>query len=70
MSAPNGTPPEVVARMSRELAKALALPSVKSRYGDLGAEAVALDTAEFRSLLAAEGKQLSTLIREQKIAVD
>ncbi len=70
MWSPNGTPPEVIARVTRELTKALALPAVKSRYGDLGAEATAVDTAEFKALLANEGKVLSTLIREQKITVD
>jgi tripartite-type tricarboxylate transporter receptor subunit TctC len=70
MWSPNGTPPEVIARVTRELTKALALSAVKSRYGDLGAEATAVDTAEFKALLANEGKVLSTLIREQKITVD
>lgn len=70
MWAPKGTPPEIIARMNRELAKALALPATKSRYADLGAEPVALETAEFKTLLANEGKLLSTLIKEQKIIVD
>lgn len=70
MWAPNGTPSDVVTRLSRELAKALAQPAVKARYADLGAENVALDTAEFRSLLTAEGRLLSGLIRDQKISVD
>lgn len=70
MWAPNGTPPEVIARMNRELGKTLALPTTKTRYGDLGAEPAPLSTAEFKTLLANEGKLLSTLIREQKIAVD
>ncbi|MDM0086506.1 MULTISPECIES: tripartite tricarboxylate transporter substrate binding protein [unclassified Variovorax] len=68
--APNGTPPEVLARMNGELAKALALPSVKSRYADLGAEPVAMSTPEFRKLLAEEGAVLSALIAKQKIVVD
>ncbi len=70
MWAPNGTPSEVVSRLSRELAKALGQPAVKSRYADLGAENVALDTSEFRNLLAAEGRLLSGLIRDQKITVE
>ena len=56
--------------MNRELAKALALPTTKSRYADLGAEPVPLETTEFKTLLANEGKLLSTLIKEQKIIVD
>ncbi len=70
MWTPNGTPAEVVSRLSRELAKALAQPAVKSRYADLGAENVALDTGEFRNLLAVEGRLLSGLIRDQKITVE
>jgi tripartite-type tricarboxylate transporter receptor subunit TctC len=70
MWAPRGTPPDVIARMNRELAKALALPTTKTRYADLGAEPAPLETADFKSLLANEGTRLSTLIREQKIIVD
>ncbi len=70
MWAPNGTPADVIARMNRELAKALALPVTKARYADLGAEPVPLSIAEFKALLASEGKLLSALIKDQKIAVD
>jgi hypothetical protein len=51
--------------MNRELGKALAQPAVRARYADLGAEAIAMDTAAFRKTA-----QLSTLIKEQKISVD
>ncbi|MEY2683454.1 MAG: hypothetical protein RJA09_598 [Pseudomonadota bacterium] len=70
MWAPNGTPADVIARMNRELAKALSQAPVKSRYADLGAEPMGLDTAGFKELLAKEGKVLATLIKEQKINVD
>jgi tripartite-type tricarboxylate transporter receptor subunit TctC len=67
---PNNTPAEVTARLSRELAKVLASPTLKQRFGDLGAEPVALETAEFKKLLAQEGKTLSALIRDRKIIVE
>ncbi|MDD2546694.1 MAG: tripartite tricarboxylate transporter substrate binding protein [Burkholderiaceae bacterium] len=70
MWAPNGTPPDVMARMGREAAKALAQPGLKSRFGDLGAEPAPLDAAEFKALLVNEGKLLSGLIKEQKISVE
>jgi tripartite-type tricarboxylate transporter receptor subunit TctC len=70
MWAPNGISPDIVARMNRELGKALAQPNVKARYGDLGAEPIAMDTVDFRKLLFNETAQLSTLIKEQKISVD
>ncbi|RCW71294.1 Bug family tripartite tricarboxylate transporter substrate binding protein [Pseudorhodoferax soli] len=68
--APNGTPPEVLARMNKELARALAQPALAKRYGDLGAEPVSMETADFRALLQREGKQLETLIKTQGITVE
>lgn len=68
--APKGTPPEVLARMNKELARALAQPALAKRYGDLGAEPVAMEQAEFRALLQREGQQLETLIKTQGISVE
>ena len=70
MWAPNGTPPDVTARMIREVAKALSLPVTKTRYEALGAEPVGLGHAEFKSLLSSETKMLSALIKDSKINVD
>jgi tripartite-type tricarboxylate transporter receptor subunit TctC len=67
---PNNTPAEVSARLVRELNRILATPAVKQRFGDLGAEPVPLDTAEFKKLLAQEGEVLSALIRDRKIVVE
>ena len=68
--APNGTPPEIVARLNRELAKVLARPALKQRFADLGAEPAALDQAAFRKLLDEEGRVLANVIKSQKIAID
>jgi tripartite-type tricarboxylate transporter receptor subunit TctC len=68
--APAATPPDIVKRISAEVAKALALPEVKRRYLDLGAEPIAADTAEFRRIVADETKLLSALIKDRKIVVD
>ena len=68
--APNGTPPEIVARLNRELAKVLAQPALKERFAGLGAEPASLDQAAFRKLLGEEGRLLTTLIQSQKITVD
>lgn len=70
MWAPNGTPPEIVTRLNRELAKVLALPAVRERFAGLGAEPAAQDQAAFRKLLGEEGRVLTTLIKSQKIVVD
>ncbi len=70
MWTPNNTPSDIVTRLNREVAKALTSPTLKARYADLGGENVALDTAEFKALLANEGKVLGALIRDQKITVE
>jgi tripartite-type tricarboxylate transporter receptor subunit TctC len=67
---PNNTPAEVTTRLSRELTRILATAAVKQRFGDLGAEPVALEAAEFKKLLAQEGKTLSALIKDRKIIVE
>jgi tripartite-type tricarboxylate transporter receptor subunit TctC len=68
--APAATPPEVVARIHQEVAKALTSSEVKQRFAELGAEATALDAAAFRSTIANESRVLSALIKDRKIAVD
>jgi tripartite-type tricarboxylate transporter receptor subunit TctC len=68
--APNGVPPEVIARLNRELAKMLAQPTLKQRFGDLGAEPAPLDATAFRKLLTDESKVLTALIKDRHIVVD
>ena len=70
MWAPNGTPPDITARMVREVAKALTLPATKTRYESLGAEPIGLGNAEFKNLLTTESKMLSALIKDSKINID
>ncbi len=70
MWAPNGMPADITARMNREIAKVLQQANTKQRYEAAGAEPVGLDNAEFKSLLASEAKQLSTLIQSAKISVE
>ncbi len=68
--APNNTPPEILARLTRELNKALAAPTLKQRFADLGAEPAPLEATAFRKLLGDEAKTLSALIKDRKIVVE
>lgn len=68
--APAATPPEVVARIGHEVAKAVALPEVKQRFAELGGEPRALDAAAFRQTIADETKLLSALIKARQIGVE
>lgn len=68
--APNHTPPDVLARLSRELNKALAQPALKQHFADLGAEPAPLEQAEFRRLLGDEGRTLAALIKDRRITME
>ena len=70
MWAPNGVPADVMTRLTREIAKAVALPNTKTRYEAAGAEPIGLGNAEFRELLTNEAKLLSGLITKAKISTD
>jgi len=68
--APNNVPAPIVERLSGELSKALAAPTLKERFNSLGAEPAPVEQAAFRKLLADEGKTLSALIQDRKIVVE
>ncbi len=68
--APIGTTPEIVATLNRELAKVLAAPAVRQRFGDLASEPAAIANEPFRKLLADEARVLGALVRERGISVD
>ena len=70
MWAPNGTPADVTARMTNEIAKALTLANTRTRYEAAGAEPIGLGNGEFRALLTSETKMLSGLIKEARINID
>ncbi len=54
MGASKGTPPEIIARLNREINDALADPKIKARLADLGGEPIAGSPADFGALRAAE----------------
>lgn len=68
--APAGTPPEVVARLNREINRILGTAAVKDRIQALGGEALPLSPAEFAAKAAEDSKRFGAIIRERKIAAD
>jgi tripartite-type tricarboxylate transporter receptor subunit TctC len=68
--APNKVPADITERFSAALKKVLASPTLRQRFGQLGAEPMAMDQTAFRELLADESKRLSTLIKDRKIVVE
>lgn len=65
--APAKTPPDIVARLQREIAAAVRHPDVVKRLNDLGAEAVGSSGAEQDAMLRRQMDQFRSVIREMKI---
>ncbi len=68
--APAKTPPQVVAKLQREVAKALAAPDVHEKLVAQGAVVVGGTSAEFASYLAREHAEYGKLIKAIKLSLD
>lgn len=70
LMAPAATPPEVLARMQKEIASVLATKELRDRIDQLGFELSALAGAEFNAYLARERGRWSKVIAERKLQLD
>jgi tripartite-type tricarboxylate transporter receptor subunit TctC len=68
--APAGTPPAVVDRLQREIAKVLALPDVQERLQGLGMEIVASSPDQLKAVVASEVDKWQKLVRERKLTFE
>jgi tripartite-type tricarboxylate transporter receptor subunit TctC len=68
--APAGTPPEVLARMQKEIAAALVTPAMHERIDALGFEVSGLSGAEFSAYLASERTRWAKIIADRKLQID
>ena len=68
--APAGTPPEVVARLNREINRMLALPAVRTQIATIGAEPTPLTSAQFAAVMADDSRRYGAVIRERGIKAD
>ena len=68
--APAKTPPAIIAKLQAAFAKVLAMPEVKAKLFQQGAEAASSSSAEFDARIRAELKQWEYVIREAKIKAD
>jgi len=70
MVAPAGTPPEIIARLRSESAKALSVPEAKGALSSAGVDLSLLNETEFDKLLKAESERWGKVIRETGARVD
>jgi tripartite-type tricarboxylate transporter receptor subunit TctC len=68
--APAGTPPEIIARLQGETAKALREPDVREKLAGLGAEPIANTPAEFAAMIKTETAKWSAIVRSAKITIE
>jgi tripartite-type tricarboxylate transporter receptor subunit TctC len=68
--APAKTPPAIVAKLQAAFAKVLAMPDVKAKLFQQGAEAASSTSAELDERIRAELKQWDYVIREAKIKAE
>jgi tripartite-type tricarboxylate transporter receptor subunit TctC len=60
---PKGTPPEIIARLNREINAGLAHPTIKSRLADIGTIPMVFTAAEFGAYVAAESEKWAKVVK-------
>lgn len=70
LTAPKGTPREAIDWVQKQVSTAVTTPGVRDRIAALGAEAQAMTTEEFGSLMQDEGRRWGDVIRSAKIKVE
>ena len=68
--APKGTPPEIVAKLSAEMTKAINVPEVRSRLEDFGLEVVPTDGPALGAFIQTETKFWHALIKDRKLSAE
>lgn len=68
--APTAMPNDVVEQLSKELARIMNMPDVKSKLNEQGAEIVIMPPAELDTFLAAERKRWAAVVEKGNIRLD
>lgn len=68
--APAGTPPDVIARLNREINRILDSVQVRRTITGLGAEPTPMSTTDFGIKTLGDGKRFAAIIRERHITAD
>jgi tripartite-type tricarboxylate transporter receptor subunit TctC len=70
IGAPKNTPAEIIEKLNKEIATALADPNLKARIAELGATVVVTSPEEFASLIARDVEKWGNVIRTANIKPD
>jgi tripartite-type tricarboxylate transporter receptor subunit TctC len=67
---PHGTPPEIVARLTQEMHKAISTPEVKARLEEFGLDVAPTDGPALAAFVQQETTFWHALIKERKLSAD
>jgi tripartite-type tricarboxylate transporter receptor subunit TctC len=70
MGAPAHTPPDIIDTLNKAINKALADPTLKERFADLGAVPMIISPAEFGQFMAAEAKKWGKVVKDANIKAE
>jgi tripartite-type tricarboxylate transporter receptor subunit TctC len=70
ISAPKGTPPEIVEILNKSVAAALANPKMKAKLADLGGIPMPMSPAEFGKLISDETEKWAKVVKFANISVE
>ena len=70
MVAPAGTPKDIIARMQAEIARALALPEVKSRFAAVGFETVGSTPEQFGAVIDRDLAKWRKVVKDAGMSAD
>jgi len=68
--APGGTPPEVVARLNTEFTRALAMPDIREKMLNLGAEPVSSTPEQFAAYIRSEAEKYARVVKASGAKAD
>ena len=68
--APKGTPPEIVAKLTSEMGKAINVPEVRARLEDFGLEVVPTDGPALGAFIQTETKFWHALIKDRRLSAE
>ena len=60
---PKGTPPEIIARLDRDINAGLANPTIEARLAEIGTIPMILTAAEFGAYIAAESEKWAKVVK-------
>ena len=70
MGAPNKTPPEIIAKLNREINAVLAEPEIRKRLVELGGEPLIATPEDFGAMIAAETEKWEKVVKFAGIKVE